>query len=435
MQLSHYLKVYPYEEKPGHLLLYSTRNASLILLKEDTYHKIEKGSLSPPDEAMLKKLGMVVEDREKEKEAALSLMDEFNETNPELQLVVVLNLDCNFACLYCYEGEMKGHLYMSAETADLLVDFIRKRFTDNKKSLFIDFYGGEPLLSLGLIKSISQTLKPFVESRGASYHFTLVTNGSLFKRKVAEELVPLGLESIKTTIDGPAEVHNKYRPYKSGAKSFDTIIENIKETCDLTKIGIGGNFDETNYEKFPLLLDYLLKEGLTPDKILAVKFDPVIKYLEGRASPVDYKGGCMSINEPWIIKAAALLREEIMKRGYKTPKMAPIFCMVENRDAYVVNFDGVLYKCPAFIGQEEFAVGDLKTGIKDYTDSYKLGIWKNEECAECEYLPFCFGGCRYMSLVRDGSVDILDCKRDFLDESLETMVKQDVTYRMKAEQS
>ena len=143
----------------------------------------------------------------------------------------------------------------------------------------------------------------------------------------------------------------------------------------------------------------------------------------------------MSINEPWIIEAAALLREEIMKRGYKTPKMAPIFCMIENKDAYVVNFDGVLYKCPAFIGQEGFAVGDLKTGIKDYTDSYKLGIWKNEECAECEYLPFCFGGCRYMSLVRDGSVDILDCKRDFLDESLEAMVKQDVTYRMKAEQS
>jgi uncharacterized protein len=107
--------------------------------------------------------------------------------------------------------------------------------------------------------------------------------------------------------------------------------------------------------------------------------------------------------------------------------------VVENRDAYVVNFDGVIYKCPAFIGKENFAVGGLRTGVSDYTTSYKLSIWKNEECAECVYLPLCFGGCRYLTFIQDGSIERVDCKKAFFDASLETLIKQDIRYRMKAD--
>ena len=428
MQLSRYLKVYPCRERAGYLLLFSTKKASKILIKKETYHAIKKGLLSPSDEALLSRLGFIVEDREAEKEAMLNFFDDANSRDSVLNLIVVLNLDCNFSCIYCYEGDMKGKLYMSDKTAGGLIDFIKERFTEDKKTLLIDFYGGEPLLSIGLIKSISGALKPFCERRGASYTFTLVTNGSLFTKRVAEQLVPLGLKRVKITLDGPAEIHNRYRPFKSGAGSFDTIIGNIKDTCDLVKIGIGGNFEKNNYKKFPLLLDYLLREGLTPDRIPSVKFYPVIKRPAGDLSPTDYKGGCMSVNEPWIVEAEAGLREEILRRGYKTPKLAPILCMVETTDAYVVNFDGVIYKCPAFIGKEGFEVGDVQTGVKDYSAIYKLGIWKNEDCALCEYLPLCFGGCRYMTFVRDGNIERLDCQKDYLDASLETLIKQDIKY-------
>jgi len=433
MQLSQYLKIYPSQERPGHLLFFSTKKASKILLEKETYQAIEKGTLSTSDEALLSKLGMIVHDREEEKRAILGLFDDINTKNPGLSVMVVLNLDCNFSCIYCYEGGMKGNLYMSDETAGHLVDFIKEKFTGHKKSLLIDFYGGEPLLSTGLIKSISRALRSFTESRGASYSFTLVTNGSLFTRHVAKELVPLGLKSVKITLDGPAEVHNRNRPFKSGAGSFDTIIRNIKETCDLVKIGIGGNFERTNYEKFPLLLGHLVREGLTRDKIAMVKFDPVAKRPEGDLSPPDYSGGCMSINEPWLTGATALLREEILKKGYDTLKLMPITCMVEIADSYVVNFDGVIYKCPGFIGKKGFEVGDLQTGVRDYASTYNLGIWKNDKCAECEYLPLCFGGCRYMTFVRNGDIDRVDCQKPYLDAPLETLVKQDVRYRLKAD--
>lgn len=433
MQLSHYLKAYPCEESPGHLLLFSTRKVSKILLKKETYQTIEKkGRLAPADEALLLKLGMIVGDREEEKRAVHGLFDELNARDPGLNVIVVLNLDCNFACTYCYEGGMKGKLYMSEETADRLIDFIKENFPHSKKTLLIDFYGGEPLLSAGLIKYISRALNDFAASRGASYGFTLVTNGSLFTGRMAEELVPCGLQGVKISLDGPAGMHDRSRPFKSGAGSFATIVRNIKETCGLVKIGIGGNFTRDNYENFPLLLDYLAGEGLTPDKIATVKFDPVMKHREGNLAPPDYRDGCMSINEPWLTGAAVQLREEILKRGYNTQKLMPLTCMVESADSCVVNYNGVIYKCPGFIGREGYEVGDLRTGLRGDKLSYKPGIWKNEGCAECEYLPLCYGGCRYMTFIRDGNIDTVDCQKAYLDASLETLVKQDIKYKLKA---
>ncbi|WAC08253.1 MAG: geopeptide radical SAM maturase [Thermodesulfobacteriota bacterium] len=430
MQVSHFLKVYPYKEKPGYLLLFSTKRSSVIVIKEETFQAIEQGALSPEDEALLTKHGVIVPDQEKEKRDIRSLVDRKNAMNPVLNSMVVLNLDCNFACLYCYEGDMKGNLYMSDETAASLIDLIKKDFIGEKKKLLIDFYGGEPLLSLGLIKSISLELKGFAQEKGGSFNFTLVSNGALFKRQVAEELVPLGLERIKITLDGPAEVHNRYRPFKSGAGSFDTLIKNIKETCDLVKISIGGNFERNNCGQFVSLLDFLIKEGIKPDKIGGIKFDPVSKRPEGDVSPADYNDGCMSMDEPWLIKASEFLREEILKRSYNTPKITPIFCMVDNNSSFVVNFDGVIYKCPAFIGKEGFAVGNVRSGIDDYTRSYKLGLWKDhQECAECVYLPLCFGGCRYTTFIQKGNLDALECRKNYLDATLETFIKQEVKYR------
>jgi uncharacterized protein len=237
---------------------------------------------------------------------------------------------------------------------------------------------------------------------------------------------------VKITLDGPKENHDRYRPYKLGVGSFDRIIQNIKETSEIIKIGIGGNFNRENYKSFPILLDYLITEKLTPDKISNVKFDPIMKTGSEFALP-DFREGCESINEPWLFEASLFLREEILKRGFNTPKTRPSPCMIEIQDDIVVNFDGTIYKCPGLIGWKDFEVGDLKTGIKEYKKSYNLDVWKKEECLDCEYLPLCFGGCRYMKLLRDGKIDDVDCRKPYLDATLEAFIKQDIKYRLKAD--
>jgi len=120
-----------------------------------------------------------------------------------------------------------------------------------------------------------------------------------------------------------------------------------------------------------------------------------------------------------------------LKRGYRTSKPTPMACMIETTDSYVVNYDGVIYKCPGFIGKKEFAAGDLESGVNDYSEILRLGIYKNPDCAECVYLPLCFGGCRYMAYLRDGNIDKLDCKKEYFDAALETLLKQDIRYRLR----
>jgi uncharacterized protein len=432
MKLSHYLKTFSWKDTADSLIVFSTRRISKVRVSIETFERMERGDLSPSDENLLTKLGMLVSDPEDEKRAVREMFERLNAGNPELDVIVVLNLDCNFSCVYCYEGGPGGGQYMSARTADRLIAFIKRKFTPEKKSLILDFYGGEPLLSLGLIEHISKTLKPFAESMGADFSFTLVTNGSLFKRPVAERLVPLGLKSAKITLDGPAENHNRYRPFKSGVGSFDILVKNIKETCDLVKIGIGGNYDETSWPRFTSLLDFLEANGLTPDMLYMVKFDPILRPVNQKHLLSKYHGGCASGHEPWILEAEGVLRREILRRGYYTPKVRPIMCAIENNGTCVVNFDGRLYKCPAFAGHAEYAIGDIGNEQMESNQNYRMDLWKNEDCLDCVYLPLCFGGCRYMSFLKDGGIKTVDCRRPYFDAALETLVNQDIEFPKKS---
>ncbi len=414
------------------MLFFSTKTASSALIPEDMLSSIKHGSLEPPDEEALVNLGFLVPDLNKEKKDMLNILDKTNKQSRAFTAIIVLNLDCNLACKYCYEGRMKGRLYMSSDTANRLVDFTENHYLSNGKDVHFDFYGGEPLLSYELIKHISKRLKTSADKRGLKYNFNLVTNGTLLTRKKAEELLSYGLKDAKITIDGPKKNHDMFRHFKSGAGSFNTIIRNIKDTCGIIGIQIGGNYTSKNYKDFPDLLDYLLAQGITPDKVFSVKFDPVTK-TRSEVALSDFRDGAESINEPWVFEASLFLRQEILKRGFHTLKIMPSPCMIEIKDDIVINHDGAFYKCPAFIGCKDLEAGDLKTGLKDYKESHNLNVWKKQKCLDCEYLPLCFGGCRFMKFLRDGGIDGVDCKRSYLDATLEAFIKQDIKYQQKAD--
>ena len=102
MQLSNYIKSFPYPEKPGYLLLYSTKKAAVILVPEGSLQKMKKGELTPEEAATLSGLGFLVADPEKEKQEMLDLMEKANKLRMDAHVIVVMNLDCNLACPTCY---------------------------------------------------------------------------------------------------------------------------------------------------------------------------------------------------------------------------------------------------------------------------------------------------------------------------------------------
>lgn len=426
MKLSPYCKIYPSEDT-GSCILFLTMNAAKIRVPSSIISEIENHSLPEDEQAELCKLGFLIDNAEREKAATLAHMVELNAINRSFYAKVVMNLDCNLACKYCFEGTRKGKLYMSQETADSLVEFIDKSLPPDKKEINITFYGGEPMLSSGLIQHISERLNTVAESKGLKYGFILMTNGTLLTPRTVDKLRTLGLRGVSVTLDGPAEVHNRYRPFISGKGSFDAIFRNLHDICGMTNIQIGGNYTQDNYLDFPRLLDYLMENELMPDRISDVQFDPVTRESNEFALP-DFREGCSSGNEPWLTGASIYLREEILKRGYRTRRVMPITCMMELKDNFVINFNGDIYKCAGLIGREQFRIGNLKSGIKDYALSHQLNNWKNDDCLNCCYLPLCFGGCRYMKLLQTGSMEGIDCKKPYFDAVLETLVHQDIKY-------
>lgn len=427
MQLSNYLKIYPCPDQPGMNLVYSTLRSAVVLLGDDLLEAVRNNTLEEEDQATLTQLGIMVPDPAAELEMLRTIFDTTRPNTP-FSAIVVLNLDCNLACPYCYEAALRGQHYMSAETTALLVETIRRERIAPGQPVRLTFYGGEPLLSLDLIRSIAQPLQKAAQEKGVAFNFSLVTNGTLLNRACAEELVALGLNGAKITIDGPAELHNQSRPYVSGNGSYEAIVRNVLDVYDIVPLQLGGNYTRNNYREFPAMLDDLLARGIDPARVRMMLFAPVVPKA-GEQALTDFNEGCACSYEPWLVEASVFLREETLKRGFPAPKPKLSVCMVELDNDLVISHEGNYYKCPAFMVYPQLRIGSLSEGIADYYDSHQRDIWKTEECLNCAYLPICFGGCRQMTLLRNGRIDAVDCRRTYYDAVLERIVRQDLQYQ------
>lgn len=401
----------------------------MALVRDSALSAIETSSLPDTQQHTLVRLGILVADPHQELLEITNLFERLNKARSIFTATIVLNLDCNLACTYCFEDGIKTKQYIGREVIDRFIEYVTTLDFSRITEVMIDFYGGEPLLSMDAIGYISERLRKAEEELGFRYSFRLVTNGTLLTARTVERLVVLGLKGAKITLDGPEDMHNATRPLVGGRGSFNRIVTNLRETCDAVDIQIGGNYTANTYREFPLLLDDLAQKGITPDKVALVKFDPVAATTTPQGVSPELGAGCASSNEEWLFEASIFLREEILKRGYRTPKITPLTCVIELKDDIVLNVDGAIYKCPGMLGRKEFAVGTIQEGMINHHDIYGLDHWKNPACLECAYLPLCFGGCRFMNMLTTGSMTRIDCRKEFFDATLEAFINQEIKYK------
>ncbi len=453
MRLTSYCRVFPSCGDPAHAILFSTRTAAALLVPSSLVDAVGRGGGSAEERATLAEHGFLVESAEAERREMLGFLDELNALDRAYRPLVVLNLDCNLACAYCFEGTRKGRHYLSGPTAERLLRHLENHALPGREELDVTFYGGEPLLSTELILSLAPRMRALCDAAGASFSFSLITNGTLLTRERLAKLRPLGLRSASVTLDGPRESHDAARPFRSGAGSYDAILRNLRESAGLFDLQIGGNFTRENCAQFPRLLDDLLAAGLTPAAVSQVRFDPVFRERE-EIAPADFHGGCTTLDEPWLCEASVFLRGEILRRGYRTGRVMPSRCMMDVPGSPVINWDGALYPCPGLIGREQFKLGTLGETLPGRdprpgwrggaeggapggrTEGSTTGVrsdraptpqnWHNEQCLSCAYLPLCFGGCRYLTLLRTGSTAGVDCRRAYFDAVLERLVLQEI---------
>lgn len=147
--------------------------------------------------------------------------------------VVVTTLRCNHRCVYCHASALPitdSSTDMTEETARKVVDRV---FESPSPAVTIEFQGGEPLANWPVVKTIVEYAREENKAAGKSLWLNLVTNLSFMDEEKLDWLLARGV-NFCTSIDGPAEVHDRNRPWSGGA-SHDTAVKWFKTISERTK--------------------------------------------------------------------------------------------------------------------------------------------------------------------------------------------------------
>ncbi|MBR3074368.1 MAG: anaerobic sulfatase-maturation protein [Bacteroidales bacterium] len=135
---------------------------------------------------------------------------------------------CNLECRYCYYLDKAG-LYGGREpvmSEQMLETVVREYISANEvPEVTFNWHGGEPLL-LGMDFYRKALALEEKYADGKTIHNTIQTNGILLDRPWAEFFRQHHF-LVGISIDGPQDIHDKYRKDKGGAPSFDKVMRAV----------------------------------------------------------------------------------------------------------------------------------------------------------------------------------------------------------------
>jgi len=149
------------------------------------------------------------------------------------QIVFEVTDGCNLNCTYCGYSDLYGNYdkregnFLKIEDITPLFSFLDKLQQKKNKSIddtvYISFYGGEPLLNMPFIKDVISYIRSHRKDEHR-YEFSMTTNAVLLHKYM--DYLAANKVHLLISLDGN-EKNNSYRVTKSGASSFNNIIKNI----------------------------------------------------------------------------------------------------------------------------------------------------------------------------------------------------------------
>lgn len=136
---------------------------------------------------------------------------------------------CNLDCAYCYYLD-KSLIYNGIEpkmSIGNLEKFVQAYINaNNAEEVTFNWHGGEPLV-LGLDFYKQAVLFEKKYSQGKRIRNTIQTNGTLLNKEWAEFLASEDF-LVGVSVDGPEEVHDKYRKSRGGGPTLERVIRGIE---------------------------------------------------------------------------------------------------------------------------------------------------------------------------------------------------------------
>lgn len=317
-----------------------------------------------------------------------------------LSLTIVTTLDCNLKCVYCYEGEHEKK-YLDKSEEDSIIRFAEDRIERmGYKVLMVTWYGGEPLLNLGCVYSLSKEFRKLTKKKKILYGATLVTNGTILNKQIAKKLKKCRVKGMQITIDGPQEIHDKRRPLKSGMGSYKMIMKNIEDAIGIIPIQIRINVDKKNFSTTTDVIEEIEKKGwLSRTKDISAYVGYTREWTPKCSNVL---GDCFSMRE--FCQSEIEFQKMLFARGYKHLNLYPFptsYCVAMTPHGFVIEPGGWIHKCWSDVGDKNSYIGNINQPLEI---NGKLLNWisydpfSRSQCRECKLFPICCGGCPYVPI-------------------------------------
>ena len=418
MQLSRFVVPYP-NVRTGEHVLYNVRTDHYIGVDDLTLKAVDRWTAGAAPETdderetaqLLTEEGFLVSGRAEDDRNFREGLERASVGVPgQLYVTLMPTLACNLACDYCFQKDSPAFNRMTSGHEADTVEWILGRVDAAKtRKLTIHYFGGEPLTRKDYVLRTAADFSAAMKARGAEFEWEITTNGVTLDVEFAKAMAAFGEGSIKVTLDGDKETHDKHRIWRSGKGSFDQIFANVIACAPHVKLRIGGNFGPGEVASYEKLLERMDQAGLS-GRLAAVRFKPIENT---SASSANTCTGC-SHSQQEETQTLVQLNRSIQKRNLGVVHQQTLEgmlgpCELHWSSAFTIDPDGHVYKCPAVAGRPEMAVAHVssKDALKD-APLTATRPW--DKCVDCAYLPVCVGGCLGGQYLRTGRTDQVNCK-------------------------
>lgn len=326
----------------------------------------------------------------------------FKEEGLVKSLCLMIAADCNLRCKYCFAGTGdfgNGRSLMSKEVGEAAVEYII-RHSGPRKNCEIDFFGGEPLMNMDVVKHVVSYVRKREKETGKVFKLTLTTNGILLHDEQIAYLNENNI-SLVLSLDGRKSVHDNMRPNAGGQGSYDTALRNFQKTVAARNghdYYLRGTFTAENPDFTADVLD-MADQGFD---VLSV--EPVVL----KDSPYGFTEEDLPrlFAEYDKLTTAYLKRREEGKGFFFfhfNMDLSHGPCVAKRlsgcgagHEYYAVDVNGDLYPCHQFVGRDKYLLGTIFDGVKNkempkyFRESHVLN---KEKCRDCWARFFCSGGC------------------------------------------
>lgn len=315
---------------------------------------------------------------------------------------------CNMGCTYCFEKPIKSRIGpMSSAILEQTLDFAFDAAKGAPKVVF-HFGSGEPLIRFKQLKALTAVALERAAASGQDISFELTTNATLVTPEVAEFFASRPF-NIRVSCDGPAAVHDRFRPMANGRGSFPSVERGLKlllqalpDRLTVNSVFCSGTrlADLWTWAKsLGIRHFHAIKVGAAEESAEHLRTRDLADFVEDTAMIADeiyetLRAGGRPIDYHPLAKTV---------RRMMLPQPITRFCGVAG--SYIgVASDGEIYPCFRHLGLDDYRLGHVAHGVdnarrQSFRHAEAAEVDSRPQCRECWARYICGGGCYADSVV------------------------------------